>query len=129
MSHYLSVNFSLQQLREEFNDPKAHVFIILIDVKVVGYLKLIFNNEECSMEIERIYVLKDFHGQGVGQLLLDKAIELARNANCHSIWLGVWEHNPRAIRFYEKNGFLPYGSHVFKLGSDAQRDVLMRLDV
>ena len=42
------------------------------------------------------------------------------------IWLGVWEENPRATRFYQKNGFVAFGKHIFKLGDDEQTDILMK---
>ena len=129
MSLYLANNLSFRKLQDEYNDPQSKVFVTEVKEEVIGYLKVKHNKDRKTLEIERIYVLKDFHGQGVGQLLLDKAIAIAKNKNIHLIWLGVWERNPRAIRFYEKNGFVPYGSHVFKLGNDEQRDVLMRLTI
>jgi len=81
------------------------------------------------MEIERIYVLKDFHGKNIGQLLFEKAIELATQKNANYIWLGVWEENPRAINFYKKNGFVEFDKHIFVLGDDEQTDIMMRLEL
>ena len=72
-------------------------------------------------------MLKEFHGKKVGQFLYDKAIELAKEKNVDYVWLGVWEKNQRAIRFYEKNGFVIFDKHIFKLGNDAQTDILMKL--
>jgi ribosomal protein S18 acetylase RimI-like enzyme len=72
-------------------------------------------------------VLKEFHGKKDGQILYDKAIELAREKNVEYVWLGVWEQNPRAIRFYKKNGFVAFDKHIFKLGNDEQTDVMMKL--
>jgi ribosomal protein S18 acetylase RimI-like enzyme len=129
MSLYLANNLSFRKLQDEYNDLQSEVFVTEVNEEVIGYLKVNHTKDRKTLEIERIYVLKDFHGQGVGQLLLDKAIAIAKNKNIHLIWLGVWERNPRAIRFYEKNGFVPYGSHVFKLGNDEQCDVLMRLTI
>lgn len=43
--------------------------------------------------------------------------------------LGVWEHNHRALRFYEKNGFIAFGTHIFQLGNDQQTDILMKKSV
>lgn len=81
------------------------------------------------MEIERIYVLKEFHGKKVGQILYEKAIELAKGIDADFIWLGVWEENPRAIRFYEKNGFSAFDKHIFQLGNDEQTDIMMKLEL
>ncbi len=72
-------------------------------------------------------VLKEFHGKKVGQLLYDKAIEIAKQKNTEYIWLGVWEENPRAISFYKKNCFVEFDKHFFKLGDDKQTDIMMKL--
>ena len=82
-----------------------------------------------SLEIERIYVSKEFHGKSVGQLLYDKAIEVAKHKNVDYVWLGVWEENPRAISFYKKNGFVEFNKHIFKLGDDEQIDIMMKLNL
>ncbi|MCB0820060.1 MAG: GNAT family N-acetyltransferase, partial [Bacteroidetes bacterium] len=82
-----------------------------------------------SLEIERVYVLKEFHGMHVGRKLLEKAIELANSQNSEFVWLGVWEKNHKAIRFYEKNGFKPFDKHIFRLGEDEQTDIMMKLDL
>ncbi len=83
--------------------------------------------DDKAIEIERIYVLKEFHGNKVGQILYDKAIEVARQKNADYVWLGVWEENPRAINFYKKNGFVEFDKHIFKLGEDEQTDIMMKL--
>ena len=82
-----------------------------------------------SLEIERIYVSKEFHGKSVGQLLYDKAIEVAKQKNADYVWLGVWEENQRAISFYKKNGFVEFDKHIFKLGNDEQIDIMMKLNL
>ena len=83
--------------------------------------------ENIGLEIERIYVLKEFHGKNVGQILYDTAFEVAKRINAEYLWLGVWEHNPRAINFYKKNGFVEFDKHIFKLGDDEQTDIMMKL--
>ncbi|MFA4867954.1 MAG: GNAT family N-acetyltransferase [Pedobacter sp.] len=132
MQHYLSVNFSLDQLGVELNEADSQFFMTWDKDRPVGYLKVNSGKaqsdlkEEDSLEIERIYVLNAYHGKKVGQLLYGHALEVARQLGKSSIWLGVWENNPRAIRFYEKNGFVIFGTHVFKMGEDEQTDLLMR---
>lgn len=107
-------------------------FIAWDEGSAIGYLKVntaqaqTDMHEEDSLEIERIYVLNAYHGKKVGQLLYDKAVEIAVQLGKTSVWLGVWEENPRAIRFYEKNGFVAFGTHLFKLGDDEQTDIIMR---
>ena len=85
--------------------------------------------DEDTLEIERIYVLEEFHGKKIGQILYEKAIELAKKNKVNYVWLGVWEQNPRAIRFYEKNGFMQFDKHIFKLGNDEQTDIMMKLEI
>jgi ribosomal protein S18 acetylase RimI-like enzyme len=100
---------------------------------VIGYLKLNKGGSQTelkdndALEIERIYVLKDFHGKEVGQLLFDKAIEVAKAKHVAYVWLGVWEENKRALQFYTKNGFIEFDQHVFVLGDEAQTDIMMKL--
>jgi ribosomal protein S18 acetylase RimI-like enzyme len=95
---------------------------------MVGYAKLQENSkEDCvsddnPIELSRLYVLKDFHGQGIADRLMNECLDIAGRKNYRTMWLGVWEHNFRAQRFYEKLGFVKVGSHVFQLGSDAQID-------
>lgn len=78
------------------------------------------------MEIEKIYVLGAFHGKKVGQILYEKALQIAEVLGLSFIWLGVWEENLRAIRFYEKNGIVAFDKHIFKLGDDEQTDIMMK---
>jgi ribosomal protein S18 acetylase RimI-like enzyme len=82
-----------------------------------------------ALEIERIYVSKEFHGKKAGQVLYEKAMEVAKDKNADYVWLGVWEENQRAINFYKKNGFVEFDKHIFKLGNDEQTDIMMRLQL
>jgi len=68
-------------------------------------------------------------GKGIGQRLMAACFEYARNGAYDVMWLGVWEFNPRAQRFYEKNGFRIVGRHTFQLGSDPQTDLLMQKEL
>lgn len=135
MVRYLDESFSAEKLASELSDPDAAFYFAVSGEEVIGYLKLNFGasqtelNDNRSVEIERIYVLKEFHGQKVGQMLYEKAIHVAREACADYIWLGVWEENPRAIAFYEKNGFKPFDKHIFKLGDDEQTDLMMKLEL
>ena len=84
---------------------------------------------ERPVELCRLYSTTEFIGKGVGQALMDECLKLARERNCDVMWLGVWEFNPRAQRFYEKQGFRIVGEHVFQLGSDPQTDHLMQIEL
>ncbi len=132
MARYLAENFNGERLAAELHDPGSTFFFAEQDGLVIGYLKLNTGSAQTepmagdSMEVERIYVVRARQGEGVGQALLDHAMAQARQQGIHEMWLGVWEHNPRAIAFYRRNGFEEFGDHVFMLGKDEQRDVLMR---
>jgi len=133
MQKYLDESFSAAKLTTELNDPNALFYFAMLQSKVIGYLKINFGpsqtefQDDRAVEIERIYVLSEFHGKNVGQMLYDKSLEIALQKKAESVWLGVWEHNYRAINFYKKNGFVAFDKHIFKLGHAEQTDLLMRL--
>ncbi|MBK9152366.1 MAG: GNAT family N-acetyltransferase [Saprospiraceae bacterium] len=133
MNKYLDESFSFTKLTTELSDNNAEFFFATLDNNIIGYLKLNFGPSQTELqdnkavEIERIYVLKEYHGKGVGQMLYDQAIKIARQKNADYVWLGVWEENPRAINFYKKNGFVEFDKHIFKLGNDEQTDIMMKL--
>lgn len=133
LAQYLTDAFSEEQLLSELTNPGSEFYFALVGNDIIGYLKINFGasqteiQEDHTAEIERIYVLKNFQGKRVGQLLYEKALHLAEQANANYLWLGVWEENQKAIRFYQKNGFVPFDKHVFKLGNDEQTDIMMKL--
>ena len=135
MDKYLEEGFSLTKLSEELADPNAEFYFAFDQNNIIGYLKLNFGNAQTelkdgkAMEIERIYVLKEYHGKNVGQVLFEKAMGMASHNHCQYVWLGVWEENPRAINFYQKNGFREFDKHIFKLGDDEQTDIMMKLQL
>ena len=86
-------------------------------------------HDEQSLEIERIYVSKEFQGEGLGRCLMEKAISTAIRRKKKYVWLGVWEKNEKALRFYKRNGFYQIGTHSFVMGDDEQTDYIMRKDL
>lgn len=135
MKEYIKNGFSLNKLESEINNPLSEFYFADIKDKTIGYLKINFGQSQTeikdnhALEIERIYVLKEYYGKGVGQMLYEKAIALAKEKKLKYVWLGVWEQNSRAIRFYEKNGLIAFNKHVFKLGNDEQIDIMMKLSL
>jgi ribosomal protein S18 acetylase RimI-like enzyme len=131
MRHYLEVNLSIEQLTSELNQAATSFYFAKNSKEILAYLKLNEADGQTekrnipSMEIERIYVRKEFQNRGVGQFLLDHSIQITKDKQLKLIWLGVWEHNVSAIRFYERNQFQFFGKHSFMLGSDEQTDLLM----
>lgn len=132
MRQYLDMEFAEEKMKRELSDPDSEFYLAQLENRSIGYLKVSTGKAQTEfkdgsgMEIERIYVLKEFHGKGMAQLLFDKALEIANQKGTDHIWLGVWEKNPRAIRFYEKNGFVKFGSHPFRVGNDLQTDLLLK---
>jgi ribosomal protein S18 acetylase RimI-like enzyme len=135
MAKYLEEAYSHEKLSAELNNPNSFFYFAMLGEKVIGYLKLNMGlsqtelKDNDALEIERIYVLKDFHGKKVGQLLFDKAIAIAKAQHVACVWLGVWEENKRALQFYTKNGFVEFDQHVFVLGDEAQTDIMMKLEL
>lgn len=133
MTEYMENGFSNEKLLTELSDKNSEFYFAELEREIIGYLKINFGEaqselmDENVLEIERIYVLKEFHGKSVGQKLYEKAIDIAKEKQVKYVWLGVWEQNPRAIRFYEKNGFVAFDKHIFKLGNDEQTDIMMKL--
>lgn len=135
MKGYLDESFSKEKLEVELKTEDSAFYLAVIEETVIGYLKVNFGasqtelQDKNALEIERIYVLKEFQGKKVGQLLYDKAIEIAKQKAVKYVWLGVWEENARAISFYKKNKFIEFDKHVFKLGEDEQTDIMMKLQM
>ncbi len=135
MKQYLEEGFTTDKLTAELVNPNSEFYFAKLDNEVIGYLKVNFGQaqtelkDEKSVEIERIYVLKEFYGKKIGQMLYYKAFGIARRKDADFLWLGVWEENQRAISFYKKNGFVEFGKHIFMLGDDEQTDIMMKLQL
>jgi diamine N-acetyltransferase len=133
MQLYDKEHFSENQMRSELLNPDSQFFFAKLGEEILGYIKInrgsaqtVLPNEE-GIEIERIYVSLEAKGRGIGKSLIQKTVTLAKNTGAKYIWLGVWEQNTNAIRFYEKTGFYRFDKHIFYLGNDPQTDLLMKL--
>jgi ribosomal protein S18 acetylase RimI-like enzyme len=132
---YVDFSFAPAQLRSELLNSDTDFYFVYRDATLVGYFKLNRNNSQTdiklpeAIELERIYVLADYIGKGIGQWMLDRIKIIASDLKKEFIWLGVWEKNGKAIAFYEKNGFTKFGMHPYYIGSDKQIDWLMRFDL
>ncbi len=133
IQYYLETSFTDEKLLKEINNPGSSFYFAKLNDKSIGYLKINLGNAQTelqdseAMEIERIYVLEEFQGQKAGQFLFNEALAMAKNHGMKYIWLGVWDKNYKAIKFYEKNGFIPFDKHSFVLGTDIQTDVMLKL--
>jgi ribosomal protein S18 acetylase RimI-like enzyme len=131
MDAYCADAFGEALQRAEIDDPSLATLLVETEGRIVGYAQFGPGTEpDCvverpAWELRRLYVEPDLKGAGLARLLMDEVIAGAARGGAAALWLGVWERNPRAIRFYEKNGFSVAGDHVFQLGSDPQRDLIM----
>lgn len=135
MQKYLEEGFAIQKLTLELQNENSQFYFAQLEDVVLGYLKINFGASQTELkdnkavEIERIYVLQAFQGKKIGQLLYEKAMQIAKEVKAEYIWLGVWEENIKAIHFYTKNGFVPFDKHIFKLGDEEQTDIMMKLEL
>jgi len=132
MAAYMAASFSLGHLAAELTDPSSVFFIAEVDGGAAGYAKLHPGEApegvagRKPVELVRLYVARAWLGRGVGPALMRRCIDEARQMGFQTIWLGVWERNHRAQAFYRKWNFCEVGEHIFQLGSDPQRDIVMR---
>lgn len=132
---YMDKAFSRESLTEQLNNKNVHFYFAFLNDELTGYFKLneagaqTDINDKDSIEIERIYVLEEHQGKRLGQRFLEEITAIAKRKNAGYLWLGVWEHNTGAIRFYERYGFEKSGTHAYVLGNDVQTDWLMKKEV
>ncbi len=128
---YLQKSFNIETLRQQLNHPSSVFYTLSAGDQLAAYLKV--NKDDAQkeskrashVEIERIYVLREFHGNGLGAFMITLAMNYALENGRNHLWLGVWEKNPEAIAFYERMGFKTTGKHLFQLGEEAQTDYIM----
>lgn len=132
METYLDEAHKLPLQLKELSSPHWQTFMAFDGETAVGYAQLRqegkvydFIQDDDAIELHRIYVDKTYQGKGVGKLLIDACLAKARELNKKTIWLGVWEFNPKAIAFYERLGFYTVGSHIFKLGEQEDTDLVL----
>lgn len=131
MRAYMDGAYDAEQLRSELNNPLSRFYFLYADGELAGYIKVNDGSAQTelgdpeSLELERIYVTARRQGMRLGETLLRKAEERARELGKRRLWLGVWEKNEKALRFYRKHGFARIGEHAFVMGDDEQTDFLM----
>jgi ribosomal protein S18 acetylase RimI-like enzyme len=132
LEKYLRESFNSQKIIREFKNPDSSFYLHQLDKVVTGYLKVNEGTTQTDyfgpeyLEVERLYVLKEYKGRGIGKSMMKRAFKLASDRGLQYIWLGVWEHNESAKLFYEKMGFEFFGTHIFNVGDDPQTDIILR---
>ena len=130
---YYASTFSVAKIRSSLNKPNNVFWIAFSNDLPVGYAKLKIRSkfelieEDDVSQLQKIYVLKDFLGKGIGKLLFEALQQECFLLKSKYLWLAVLFGNDNAIEFYQKNGFVAFDKHIFKLGDDEQTDILMRL--
>ncbi len=132
MEAFFKDSYNLRKLEEELHEPNSRLFIAFEGDTQVGFLRLRKSNEvvnllgENTIELQRLYVLTSAQGKSVGRLLMETAMAYAQQKKYDWIWLGVWEKNFRAQRFYGNWGFEKFSEHTFWMGDDPQVDWLLK---
>jgi ribosomal protein S18 acetylase RimI-like enzyme len=135
MDMYCLENFASKIQEQEILDSNVVTFLAEVNGKLVGFAQLVlesavsFIKSHRPSQLHRLYVSTEQHGHGLAHKIIQEVLHTASDANSDFIWLGVWEQNPKAIKFYKKYGFRVVGSHVFKLGLDPQLDLIMVTEV
>ncbi|WP_242501497.1 GNAT family N-acetyltransferase [Bifidobacterium pseudolongum] len=132
---YNERHFSTDELQREIDNPDSTFMVAKVDGVPAGYMKVNVGDAQTEemlgnrMEIQRLYILRQYKRNGLGARFMHTAFDMARAQGKSVIWLGVWEHNDAAIAFYKRMGFVQFGSHDFVLGEDRQTDLLMEAAV
>jgi diamine N-acetyltransferase len=132
LNNYIESAFKIENLEAELANKNSQFYFAKIDNKTVGYFKINVGNAQTedidpnAMELQRIYILENHQGKKIGNAILAKVEQLAKEQNIKSIWLGVWDRNEKAIAFYKKNGYIITDSHKFMMGDEEQTDFIMR---
>lgn len=131
ITNYLDGHLTAARLKQELADVNSEFYFAKRGTQILGYLKLNVATAQTepdypqALEVQRIYVLKDYQQLGVGNQLMNWAVKRANQLTKPFIWLGVWEHNLRAQRFYIQAGFVRTAEHVFTIGAKTQTDWIM----
>lgn len=126
MRKFLAEIYSAEKLSAELANSESVTFIAYKNGTPLGYLKLNIGN---ALEIQRIYILKSAKGQGIGSAFMQIAENFASEKKLSTIWLGVWEHNDPAKKFYKSKGYEKFSHHTFVIGDDMQTDFLLKKEM
>jgi ribosomal protein S18 acetylase RimI-like enzyme len=135
MAAHIARSYSKELQLAQIQAPAIRSLVVEQDGDLIGYAQLRSGHTpDCvastqAIELWRFYIDRAWVGQGIAQRLMQAVHDEALASNADTIWLGVWEHNARAIAFYRKCGFREVGAHDFHLGSDQQTDLIMVCEV
>lgn len=128
---YVANAFNIFTLLAELREVDNHFILAYYLDRPAGYLKLNYSSgnkyfKSNTVEIERLYLLKEFQGKKIGSALMDYSFHIANERKCSAVWLAVWERNNKALEYYRKYGFHPFFETIYMRGNDEQKAILMQ---
>lgn len=132
---HLTTSYGIRQQTDELANPDMVTLVAEHDGDLVAFAQVRRGpapacvTDESPVELWRFYVDRSWHGRGIAQRLMAASLDAARELGGRTLWLSVWERNPRAIAFYEKTGFRNVGTKDFWVGSDRQTDYVLVADL
>ncbi len=131
LEQFLEATYGDAKQAAELADPARPAWVLELEGVAVGYLQQRLGHRdpcvrgERPVELQRIYVLRAVQARGLGAALMRTALDQARSWGADVLWLGVWEHNAKALAFYARHGFREAGDHVFRIGQQVDRDLIL----
>lgn len=135
MNQYFEDAYNHEILLSELQNKESWYFFAKINQEIAGYMKLNIGSAQTEpmgddyLEVQRLYMYKQFQSKGIGSQLMKKAFEIAKEQQKSKLWLGVWEHNHQALNFYTKHGYKIVGSHQFVAGNDISTDYIVETEI
>ena len=131
VAQFLDSAYSTELQTRELADPALTYLVVESDNGMIAFALIRKGkanpcvDDPGAIEVQRFYVDRSSHGTGVAQQLMTACVDFAESCGAETLFLGVWERNARALRFYEKHGFRAVGAQIFRVGSDDQTDIVM----
>lgn len=132
MDAFYQESYTLEVMQREFYEPHSYLFVAAEGDSILGFVRLRRNDEakdklgDCTVELQRLYIHPNHQGRNIGKRLMETALQVSNELKVEYIWLGVWERNFKAQKFYFHWGFERFGEHVFQMGDDPQIDWLLK---
>jgi ribosomal protein S18 acetylase RimI-like enzyme len=131
LERFIEETYGEAKQQAELADASRPAWVLELEGFPLGFLQLRLDHREpCvtgqrPVELQRIYVLRSAQAAGLGAALMQTALDHARSWGADVLWLGVWENNAKALAFYARHGFREAGDHVFRIGQQIDRDLIL----
>ena len=134
MQAYLDLSFDPDRIKSQLEVPSIIYLAAYYKGTPVGYAKLVRDSATTyasgdfkQIQMERIYALGAYVGKKIGKALMLESLRIATSEGYGYLWLGVWQENQRAIKFYKDFGFEIIGVKQFVIGNEVNDDYVMGL--